>query len=134
MREVQHEDKTARHLDRLSEALDSGVLSEVSTLLNSLNGAEVGDLLESLPQSQRQTVWDLLKVDLDGDVLVEVNDEVRAGLIRDTSSDELVQAMEGLDIDDLADILDDLPEDVVTEVLHAMDRQDRERQIGRAHV
>lgn len=127
MRELQHEDKTARHLDRLAEALDSGVQSEVSTLLKSLNGAEVGDLLESLPQSQRQTVWDLLKVDLDGDVLVEVNDEVRAGLIRDTSPDELVQAMEGLDIDDLADIIDDLPEDVVTEVLHAMDRQDRER-------
>jgi len=32
-----------------------------------------------------------------------------------------------LDIDDLADILDDLPDDVITEVLRAMDRQDRER-------
>lgn len=127
MRDYQHEEKTARHLDRLSEALDSGVQSKVKQLINSLNGAEIGDLLESLPMARRQTVWDLVKVDLDGDVLVEVNDEVRAGLIRDTSPDDLVQAVGDLEIDDIADILNDLPDAVVTEVLRAMDRQDRER-------
>ena len=127
MRENQHEEKTARHLDRLSDALDSGVQSQVKKLLNSLNGAEIGDLLESLPQSRRQLVWDLVKVDLDADVLLEVNDEVRAGLIRDTSADDLIQAVGDLDLDDLADILNDLPDTVVTEVLRAMDRQDRER-------
>ncbi len=127
MREHQHEEKTARHLERLSEALDSGVQSQVTELINSLNGAEIGDLLESLPQTRRQAVWDLVKVDLDGDVLVEVNDEVRAGLIRDTAPDDLVQAVSDLEIDDIADILNDLPEAVITDVLHAMDRQDRER-------
>jgi len=127
MRENQHEEKTARHLDRLSDALDSGVQSKVKKLLNSLNGAEIGDLLESLPQSRRQIVWDLVKVDLDADVLLEVNDEVRAGLIRDTSPGDLVQAVGDLDLDDLADILNDLPDTVATEVLRAMDRQDRER-------
>jgi len=127
MRENQQEEKTARHLDRLSEALDSGVQSQVKKLLNSLNGAEIGDLLESLPQPRRQLVWDLVKVDLDADVLLEVNDEVRAGLIRDTSPDDLIQAVGDLDLDDLADILNDLPDAVITEVLRAMDRQDRER-------
>jgi len=127
MREHQQEEKTARHLDRLSEALDSGTQSQVKRLINSLSGAEVGDLLESLPQTKRQAVWELVKTDLDGDVLVEVNDEVRAGLIRDSSSADLVQAVGDLDIDDLADILNDLPDDVIDEVLHAMDRQDRER-------
>ncbi|MFC1778038.1 magnesium transporter [Pseudomonadota bacterium] len=127
MREHLHEEKTARHLDRLSDALDSGAQAQVKKLLNSLNGAEIGDLLESLPQTKRQAVWELVKVDLDGDVLVEVNDEVRAGLIRDTSPHDLIQAMSDLDIDDLADILNDLPDAVITEVLRAMDRQDRER-------
>ena len=127
MREHQHEEKTARHLDRLSDALDSGVQSQVKSLLNSLNGAEIGDLLESLPQAKRQLVWDLVKIDLDADVLLEVNDEVRAGLIRDTSPDDLIQAVADLDLDDLADILNDLPDTVITEVLRAMDKQDRER-------
>lgn len=127
MREEQHEEKTARHLDRLSEALDSGVQSQVKQLLSSLNGAEIGDLLESLPQTRRQVVWDLVKVNLDADVLLEVNDEVRAGLIRDISPHDLIQAVADLDLDDLADILNDLPDAVITEVLRAMDKQDRER-------
>lgn len=127
IREHQLEEKTARHLDRLSDAMDSGAQSQVKKLLNSLNGAEIGDLLESLPQTRRQAVWELVRVDLDGDVLVEVNDEVRAGLIRDTSPDDLVQAMGDLQIDDLADILNDLPDAVITEVLRLMDQQDRER-------
>ena len=123
MREHLHEEKTARHLDRLSDALDSGAQAQVKKLLNSLNGAEIGDLLESLPQTKRQAVWELVKVDLDGDVLVEVNDEVRAGLIRDTSPDDLIQAMSDLEIDDLADILNDLPDAVITEVLRACIRR-----------
>lgn len=126
-RETRLEEKTARHHERISEALDSGVQSQVEGLIDSLSGAEIGDLLESLPQTKRLAVWELVSADRDGDVLVEVNDEVRAGLIRDSSSEELVQAVGDLDIDDLADILNDLPEDVIAEVLTSMDRQDRER-------
>lgn len=126
-RETQLEEKTARHHERVSEALDSGVQSQVEGLIDSLSGAEIGDLLESLPQTKRLAVWELVGADRDGDVLVEVNDEVRAGLIRDSSSEELVQAVGDLDIDDLADILNDLPDDVIAEVLTSMNRQDRER-------
>ncbi len=126
-RELQHEEKTARHLEHISEALDRGAQSRLKRLINNLSGAEIGDLLESLPQTKRQAVWELVDTDLDGDVLVEVNDEVRASLIRGSSPDELIQAVDDMDIDDLADILNDLPEAVIAEVLHAMDRQDRER-------
>lgn len=126
-RENLPEEKTARHHERVSEALDSGVQSQVESLIDNLSGAEIGDLLESLPQTKRLAVWELVNPDRDGDVLVEVNDEVRAGLIRESSSEELINAVGDLDIDDLADILNDLPDDVIAEVLTSMDRQDRER-------
>jgi hypothetical protein len=45
MVETLHEEKTARYLDRLSEALDSGAQHQVRHLLKSLSAAEVGDLL-----------------------------------------------------------------------------------------
>ncbi len=121
------EDKTARHLESLSAALDSGTQSRVKRLINGLSGAEIGDLLESLPLAKRLAVWELVDSELDGEVLVHVNDEVRAGLIRDRDPEELVAAVGDLDLDDLADILDDLPEAVISEVLRSMDRQDRER-------
>jgi len=127
MRDHLLEDKTARQLERLSEALDSGVKSQVKQLINGLSGAEIADLLESLPLPKRLVAWELVDTELDGEVLVQVNDEVRAGLIRDMPAEELVQAVGELDLDDLADILDDLPDAVVDEVLLSMDRQDRER-------
>ncbi|MEJ8569635.1 magnesium transporter [Elongatibacter sediminis] len=120
-------EKTARQLDRLSEALDSGVKYRVSRLVSGLSAAEVGDLLESLPLPKRLAVWDLVNPEMDGDVLVDVNDEVRASLIRDMDPEELVAAVGDLDLDDLADILDDLPDAVIATVLSSMDRQDRER-------
>jgi magnesium transporter len=127
MAEQAREEKTARYLDRLSAALDSGVRSRVKHLLKSLSGAEIGDLLESLPLTKRLAVWEMTDPALEGDVLVEVNDEVRASLIRDTSAEDLVAAVDDLDLDDLADIMDDLPDAVTLEVLRSLDRQDRER-------
>lgn len=127
MAEQIHEEKTARHLERLSEALVSGTQFQVRKLLNNLSAAEIGDLLESLPMAQRLAVWEMTDPELDGDILVDVNDEVRATLIRFTTPEELVEAVDDLELDDLADILDDLPNEVTTRVLAAMDLQDRER-------
>ncbi len=127
MAEQLHEEKTARHLDRLSEALVSGTQFQVRKLLTNLSAAEIGDLLESLPMAKRLAVWEMTDPELDGDILVDVNDEVRATLIRFSTPEELVAAVDELELDDLADILDDLPDAVTSKVLNAMTQQDRMR-------
>ena len=114
-------------LEALKRALDQGTMRQVHRLVNSLHPAEVASLLESLPPTQREVVWELVDPELEGDVLVELNDEVRAGLIRDMDTEELVAAAEGLEVDDLADLLSELPETVNQQVLRSMDSQDRER-------
>jgi magnesium transporter len=121
------EEAAMRHLDRLSEALDSGTQHQVRQLLKTLTAAEIGDLLESLPPAKRLAVWEMTDPGIDGDVLVEVNDEVRASLIRGTTPEDLVADVVDLDLDDLADILDDLPDTVISEVLRSLGRLDRER-------
>jgi magnesium transporter len=127
MAEKHPEKSSARPLDNLSEALDSGTEQRVRGLLRSLSAGEIADLLESLPIAKRLAVWELTDPELEGDVLVEVNAEVRASLIRDTTPEDLIAAVDDLDLDDLADILDDLPDAVISEVLRSLDRQDRER-------
>ena len=114
-------------LEALKRALDQGTMRQVHRLVNSMHPAEVASLLESLPPTQREVVWELVDPELEGDVLVELNDEVRAGLIRDMDTEELVAAAEGLEVDDLADLLRELPETVNQQVLRSMDSQDRER-------
>ena len=127
MAEAVRQDKTARQLRLLSDALDSGRLGPVRRLVNTLSPAEIGNLLESLPPGKRTVVWGLVDPEDDGEVLVHVGDEVREGLIADMDPDELVAAVEDLDIDDLADLVEDLPDTVIDEVLKSMDRENRER-------
>ncbi|MDX1555221.1 MAG: magnesium transporter [Xanthomonadales bacterium] len=127
MGDQNHDDTAALQLERLSEALDSGTQQQVKGLIENLSGPEIGDLLESLPLAKRLAVWELTDPELDGEILVEVGDEVRAGLIRGMTQDQLVKAAGDLDLDDLADILEDLPNAVINEVLRSMDRLDRER-------
>src|SRR3546814_10688657 len=101
MAEAVRHDKTARQLRLLSDALDSGRLGPVRRLVNTLAPAEIGNLLESLPPAKRQVVWGLVDAEDDGEVLVHVGDEVRESLLADMDADEIVAAVEDLDIDDL---------------------------------
>jgi magnesium transporter len=127
MAESIRHDKTARQLRLLSDALDSGRLGPVRRLVNTLSPAEIGNLLESLPPAKRTVVWGLVDAEDDGEVLVHVGDEVRESLLAEMDPDEIVAAVEDLDIDDLADLVEDLPDAVIDQVLLSMDRENRER-------
>jgi magnesium transporter len=72
-------------------------------------------------------VWDLVKAERDGEILVEVSDSVRETLIASMDRDELVAAAGTLDTDDLAEIADDLPEDVVEQVRRQLTPEEREQ-------
>jgi magnesium transporter len=114
-------------LEALQEALETGTMRRLRRLVNALNPAEIADLLESLPPAQREIVWELIAPEDEGDVLVELNEEVRAVLIGAMETEELVAAAANLDLDDLADLLAELPETVNREVLRSMDASDRQR-------
>jgi len=119
--------KSDDHLQAFTELLQRGTLAEVERELRELHPAEIAHLLESLPHEQRDAVWELVSPEVDGDVLLHVNDQVRGRLIRDMDSSELVAATEGLATDDLVDILSDLPDAVTEKVLEALDEQHRVR-------
>ena len=102
-------------------------LAKLENLLNDLHPADIADILESLPIEQRSIVWDLVKTENDGDILVEVSDSVRQTLIAEMDSSELLAAAEQLDTDEIADIAPDLPENVLQNLLENLDQQNRER-------
>ena len=80
--------------------------AEIAQILAPLHPADVAYILEALPQDDRMLVWDLVSDNKDGDVLVEVNDGVRETLIEAMDREELVDAMETLDTDEIADLVD----------------------------
>ena len=114
-------------LSALRQALDAGTLRSAERMVAALHPTEIASLLESVPPRQRELVWEMVERDLEGDVLVELNEKVRQELIDSMEPGELVAATEGLEVDDLADLVGDLPEAVTRQVLHSMDQRDRER-------
>ncbi len=114
-------------LSALRDALDQGTLRTAHRMVNAMHSADIALLLESLPPARREIVWEMVDPELEGDVLVELNENVRAGFIEEMGAEELVAATEGLEVDDLADLLDELPETVTQQLLHSMDQRDRDR-------
>ena len=95
--------------------------------LDQLHTADVAYILESLPLEDRLVVWELVKAERDGDILLEVSDAVRESLIEVMDTHELVAAAEQLDTDELADLAPDLPQQVVYEVMDGLDSKEREQ-------
>jgi magnesium transporter len=108
----------------LAEARDPGVLR---AKLDPLHPADIAFILEALPPEERLEVWDLVKADRDGEILLEVSDAVRESLIAAMNRAELVAAAETLEADELADIAPDLPPAVIEEVVQSLPAEERER-------
>lgn len=102
-------------------------LSELRSRLEHLHPADIAYILESLPLDERLVVWDLVKADRDGEILLEASDAVRESLIASMDSEELVAAAETLETDELADLAPDLPEDVIQDVIRALPLEEREQ-------
>ena len=119
----------ATPLETLHEAIGTGALREVRSMLATLAPGEIAELLESLPLPQRLIAWQLVAPDDEGDVLVEVNEEVRGTLIREMNIDQLVAAAASLDVDDLADLVAELPEALKQQIVRSLDSSDRLRRL-----
>ncbi len=118
---------TQANLSLLRERLGGGRVRSAQMLIGSLHPSEIARLLESLPQTERALIWEMVDPDIGGEVLVELADEVRDGLIEGMQADEIVAALDGMEVDDLADVVADLPEALTREVLRSLDQQERDR-------
>jgi magnesium transporter len=119
--------RTEYHLHRVSKWLAQNKPERVAAVLNALHPSEIALILESLQRAEREIAWHLITASLRGAVLVELNDEVRTGLIESTTTEDLVDAAETLETDDLADLVEGLSDEALEQVLNSMDSQDRQR-------
>jgi magnesium transporter len=103
------------------------LLDDLRARLDELHPADVAFVLEALPFEQRMIVWDLVKAERDGEILLEVSESVRESLIRSMDREELVDAVETLDADEIAELAPDLPTDVVEEVRRGLSQEEREQ-------
>lgn len=122
--EVKH---AQRQLQAINQALSSGRFMHVHKVLHEMPPSDTALLLESSPSKTRMELWGMLDDDLYGDVLEELSEDVRNGIISQMMPEKVVDALEDMEIDDLAETLSTLPQAVSQDVLKSMDEQDRQR-------
>ena len=123
----EHHREKVESKDRHDDALpiSEQAANSLRRILEPLHPADIAWILEALPLDERLAVWNLVKSESDGDILVEVNDGVRETLIEAMDRDELVDAVETLDTDEIADLVDDLPPDVMAQVQEGLSHEER---------
>jgi len=121
---MQHSEKK---LGKLISDLERDQITSIQQTLISLNPSEIARLLESLTPGKRKIIWQLVDQDDEGDVLKELVEDVRQNLIGEMDATELIAATQDMELDDLADLLVDLPETVTEQVITALNQQDQIR-------
>ncbi len=108
-----------------SATIEQG-LNNLRHYLGRLHPADIADILEALPIDERLYLWDLVRADQDGEILVEVSDAVRESLISTMDTEELVAATESLPTDEIAALVPDLPQEVVDDLFRGLPIEERE--------
>jgi magnesium transporter len=114
-------------LNDINEALGSGQTELAKEMLHQLQPGDLALLLESSRSRNRLDIWQLIPPDLYSDVLEELSDDVRNGIIKKMLPEKVADALEEMDTDNLVDTLRGLPQEVAQDLLAAMDEQDRVR-------
>ena len=114
-------------LAKLDSEIDSDTLHRVKYQLNNLAPPDIAHQLEIAPPKHRQVLWGLIDPELSGAVIQDLSDEIQSEFLTQMDGAEVAQLTEGLDVDDVVDILQQLPERVIPDVLKAMSMQDRQR-------
>ncbi len=127
MPDIIEQETIQQRLHQVNEALDSGMFVYVRRLLQDMTAYDLALFLESSPAKSRPVLWQLIDVEHHGEVLEELNEEVRKGILQSMRPEKLAAVAEGMDVDDLAEVLRTLPDRVYQEVLNSMDSQDRSR-------
>ncbi len=111
--------------EQIVDALEAGDTAQVRDVVGQLHYADCADLLERLSSDKRRQIIDLIRDDLDAEVLSELDDMVREEVVEFLGVRELAVALVELDSDDAVEVLTEMHEDQQREVLDAIPEADR---------
>ena len=121
---MQHSEKK---LTDLIKDLEKDRVASIKNTLSSLSPYEIARLLESIEPRNREILWEMVDQEDEGEVLKELIEDVRQNFINQMDTQELIAATQDMELDDLADIINDLPNQITDQVIKALDKQDQIR-------
>lgn len=120
-------DQAHQTLQEVSTALENGQFVYVRRQLQDMEPEDIAHLLEASPRKSRDVLWQLTDPEDYGEILDELNEDVKDALVSKMAPERLAEATEGMETDDVAYVLRSLPNDLSKEILSQMDAADRQR-------
>ena len=115
---------TQDFLDHLQAQIESGKDVKLAATLGEIHPKDVADIFDALKREETLYLYRLLDPDQRSEVIAELEEDIREELLSSLSSKEIAEdVIEGLESDDAADALADLPEAKVEEALRLVDDQ-----------
>ena len=118
---------TKEFLEVLVDAIDREDLSWIKENVCELHDADITDILDELDTSEASFLYNFLDEEIQGDIFMDLDEDLRQNLIKSFSAKEIAKQVEQLDSDDAADLMNQLPKEQVEEVIsHISDNETAE--------
>ncbi len=118
-------DRAEDKLIYLQNLVADNDMPTIEAFLGEQSEYEIANLLESFPSDDRQQIWQVVPTELKGEVLAEVEDDIRPSLMENMQAGEIGVLAEDLDAQDIAEILDTVEETVRAKVMANLDDEVR---------
>src|SRR5947209_10731014 len=112
-------------VDKVLDAVDAGDDETARRLVEPLHPADIADLIELAHRDEREGLVKALAGIISPDVLAEMNDYVREGLLDELEPQQVADIAGQLETDDAVALIEDLDRDEQQAVLRAMEPDDR---------
>jgi magnesium transporter len=112
-------------VDKVLDAVDAGDDETARKLVQPLHPADIADLIELAARDEREGLVKALAGIISPDVLAEMNDYVREGLLDEMEPQQVADIAGQLETDDAVALIEDLDRDEQQAVLRAMEPDDR---------
>ena len=121
------EDITRDYLQALGEDIAERRDDDLRARFEDLHPADIAEVFDRLEDEQVQYLWKLIDVEERGDVLIELEEDVRETLLATLTNEEIAEeVVENIDSDDAADVVGELSEERAEKVIAQLDTEDRE--------
>ena len=112
-------------VERMSEYLSQKKYVQARETLVDLEPVDIAFIMESLPEDTIPVVFRLLPKELAAEVFVELDTDSQEKLIKGFSKSELKEVVDELYLDDVVDIIEEMPANVVKRIIASADADTR---------
>lgn len=112
-------------LDTLLDLLEQKNFSEVKKFLSASEPEDIAILLNEVDEEKLAIIFRLLGKDISADVFAELDSDTQEKIINALSDNEIREVLNDLYLDDTADLIEEMPSNIVKRILKNIKNTDR---------